>query len=412
MPGYNPGWSWRLVFNYLQIYDSRERLIVGCADTLLKGYAAVSKRIGFRKTGDVPRRILILRLERIGDLLMTLGAIEVLRSRAPDASVHLVVGSWNASLARLVPGIDSHEALDVPWLARQDAGASTRALVQRAWAWRARGFDLALNLEPDIRSNLLLALSGAPRRVGFAPGGGGALLTHALTYAPDAHTAANALRLVDTALPVAPHTAESWNPSPRLLVPDEARRDARHLLGREDAGRPLVGIHASGGRQIKQWHLERFAAVATRLARDFAATIVLTGTAEDRPLVDRITSVLPADVGVLDVAGSMELPVFAGLLEQLSLLVTCDTGPMHLAAALGIPVVALFGPSDPGRYGPLTDRARVVTADLWCRPCNRVRRPPPRCTDHVPDCLDDIDVEAVFRAAAELLDPGDRPASN
>lgn len=399
------------MFNHLQIYDSRERLIVGCADTLLKGYAAVSQRLRFRRTGIVPQRILILRLERIGDLLMTLGAIEAVRSRIPDARVHLVVGSWNASLARLVPGIDSHETLDVPWLARQDAGASTGTLVRRAWAWRARGFDLALNFEPDIRSNLLLALSGAARRVGFSSGGGGALLTNALAYAPGAHTAANALRLVDAALPVAAGTAEPGSRYPRLPVPDEARREARRLLGRADASRLLVGIHASGGRQIKQWHLDRFAEVATRLARDLAATIVLTGTEEDRPLVDRIVSALPPDVTRLDVAGAIELPVFAGLLEQLSLFVTCDTGPMHLAAALGVPVVALFGPSDPGRYGPLTDRARVVTAGLWCRPCNRVRRPPARCAAHVPDCLNGIDVEAVSRAAGELLKRENRPAS-
>jgi ADP-heptose:LPS heptosyltransferase len=260
-----------------------------------------------------------------------------------------------------------------------------------------------LNFEPDIRSNLLLALSGAPRRVGFSSGGGGAFLTDALSYTPTAHTAANALRLIDAALPVAAGTAGPPTRYPRLPVPDEARREARRLLGNADAGRLLVGIHASGGRPIKQWHLDRFAQVATRLARDLAATIVLTGTPEDRPLVDRIISVLPADVTVLDVAGSMALPVFAGLLEQLSLFVTGDTGPMHLAAALGTPVVALFGPSDPGRYGPLTDRARVVTADLWCRPCSRVRRPPTRCVGHVPDCLNGIDVEAVCRAADDLL---------
>jgi ADP-heptose:LPS heptosyltransferase len=391
------------VFNHLQIYDSRERLIVGCADALLRGSAAAVRWWPARRPPAVARRILLLRLERIGDLLMTLGALESVRARAPHAEIHLVVGSWNASLARLVPGIDSHETLDVPWLARQDAGASVGALVRRAWAWRPRGFDLALNFEPDIRSNLLLALSGAPRRVGFSSGGGGAFLTSALSYAPTAHTAANALRLIDAALPVAAGTAGPTTRYPRLPVPDEARREARRLLGNADASRLLVGLHASGGRPIKHWHPDRFAQVATRLARGLPATIVLTGTPEDRALVDRIISVLPADVTVLDVAGSMALPVFAGLLEQLSLFVTGDTGPMHLAAALGTPVVALFGPSDPGRYGPLTDRARVVTADLWCRPCSRVRRPPARCVGHVPDCLNSIDVEAVCRAADDLL---------
>jgi ADP-heptose:LPS heptosyltransferase len=255
-----------------------------------------------------------------------------------------------------------------------------------------------------------MALSGAPRRVGFSSGGGGAFLTHALAYAPSDHTAANALRLVDAALPAAAGAAEPRPRHPRLPVPDQARREASRLLGNANSSGLLVGIHASGGRQIKQWHMDRFAQVATRLARDLGATIVLTGTPEDRPLVERITSALPPDVRTLDVAGSMELPVFAGLLEQLSLFVTCDTGPMHLAAAVGTPVVALFGPSDPRRYGPLTDRARVVTADLWCQPCNRVRRPPARCVGHVPDCLNRIDVETVCLAAGELL-RRERPVS-
>jgi len=76
---------------------------------------------------------------------------------------------------------------------------------------------------------------------------------------------------------------------------------------------------------------------------------------------------------------------------------------MHLAAAVGTPVVVLFGPSDPSRYAPLTDRARIVTIDLWCRPCNRVRWPPARCVGRVPDCLSGIDVDQVCQAADDLL---------
>jgi ADP-heptose:LPS heptosyltransferase len=164
-----------------------------------------------------------------------------------------------------------------------------------------------------------------------------------------------------------------------------------------------VGLHASGGRPVKQWHLDRFADVATQLSREHGATLVLTGAIEDRPLVDAVKAALPPDVAALDFAGSMELPVLAALLERLRLFITADTGPMHLAAAVGTPVVALFGPSDPDRYGPLADQARVVTANLWCRPCNRVRRPPERCQGRVPDCLDFIGVDMVLQSARELL---------
>ena len=93
----------------------------------------------------------------------------------------------------------------------------------------------------------------------------------------------------------------------------------------------------------------------------------------------------------------------AAVLEQLRLLITGDTGPMHLATAVGTPTVAVFGPSDPRRYGPVTDRARVVVTDLWCRPCNRVRRPPQRCSHGTPDCLARVSVEQVMSAADELI---------
>jgi ADP-heptose:LPS heptosyltransferase len=389
------------VFDYLQIYDPRERIFVGAADSLLKGYGALSRLLSARRGVGPPAQVLLLRLERIGDLLMTLGAIESVRHRLPHASIHLVVGTWNASLVPLIPGIDSFETLDLPWLVRGAPGASHAQLLARARRWRARRFDLALNFEPDIRSNLLLAMSGAARRVGFLSGGGAAFLTDALVYAPRAHTADNAQRLVEAAIPDSPAAASEAGA--RLAVPDEAKREAMTLLGHPDAGAFFIGVHASGGRTIKQWHMERLADVAARLARDFSGTVVLTGTRQDTPLVERLVSLLPIDIPRIDLAGSMSLPVFAGLLERLNLFVTADTGPMHLAAAVRTPTVALFGPSDPARYGPLSDRARVVAADLWCRPCNRVRRPPERCTGGVPECLNGIEVDMVYRAAAEVL---------
>jgi ADP-heptose:LPS heptosyltransferase len=176
------------------------------------------------------------------------------------------------------------------------------------------------------------------------------------------------------------------------------------MLQGVDEARPLIGVHASGGRMVKQWPVDRLAAVASRLARERRAVIVLTGTPEERPLVERLAADLPRDVHIVDVSGVVELPVLAGVLERLDLFVTADTGPMHLAAAVGTPVVAIFGPSDPRRYGPLTDRARIVTAPLWCRPCNRVRKPPGRCAGRVPDCLHLLETDTVYRAANELLE--------
>jgi ADP-heptose:LPS heptosyltransferase len=268
-------------------------------------------------------------------------------------------------------------------------------MIQRARSWSGRHYDLAINFEPDIRGNMVLSASRAARLVGFASGGGGALLDVALAYRPDAHTTANAQRLVAAVLDVPPRTAAA-----RLEVsPDERRKAVERLAGHTG---PLIGVHVSGGRAIKQWAPHRFAELASRVARTDGATIVLTGSVGDRPLVDQVAGALEAG-SVVDLAGVLDLPALAAVLERLDLLVTGDTGPMHLAAAVGTPVVAIFGPSDPARYAPADPVHQVVRIDLPCSPCNRIRLPPARCIGHTPDCLRGVDVEMVYRAVERTL---------
>jgi lipopolysaccharide heptosyltransferase II len=386
------------VFDHLQIYDRRERAAVGLVDVAISAVALLRRP---RRAPSPVSRILVLRLERIGDLLMSLAALDAIRHRAPSAHVHLVVGSWNRSIVPLLSAVDSHELMDAPWLSRTGTGQPMATLLARARSWRRQRFDLAINFEPDIRSNLLVHSSGAPRCVGFGSGGGAGLLTTALEYDPRAHTSRNLLRLVDTALPPGPDEANRTSPPPRLVVRKEDQEAAVRLL--PAGSKAIVGLHVSGGRAIKQWPIERFAEVATQLARRLPARLVLTGSEADQLLITRMRALLPGDIEVTDVSGTVDLSAFAALLEQLRLFVTGDTGPMHLAAAVGTPTVAIFGPSDPRRHGPLTDRARVVTTALWCRPCNRVRRPPERCSRGTPDCLTGISVEEVIAAAEELL---------
>jgi ADP-heptose:LPS heptosyltransferase len=348
------------------------------------------------------RRILLLRLERIGDLLMTLEAIGAARTAWPHAEIDLAVGSWNTTVAALIPDVTRVETVNVPWLARHDGGDGWPALVARTRRWRTRRYDLVINFEPDIRSNLLAWLSGAPVRAGYSSGGGGPFLTHADGYDPARHVSVNATTLVGrVAALTGARVAAETPPRARLRVPDEVCGRVRALLG--TGPRPYVGVHVSGGRESKQWHLSRFAQVARELARTRRATIVLTGTEQDRPLIDRVAREL-SDAAVVDVGGRLGLVELAGLLQQLDLLVTGDTGPMHLAAAVGTPVVALFGPSNPARYGPRAAVERIVRVDLPCSPCGLVRRPPTRCRGHVPDCMDGISAERVTAAALDLLD--------
>ncbi len=377
----------------LQIPNARERRMVALADW-------VARPLAWRRRAatTAPSRILLLRLERIGDLLMVLDAIGLARELAPAATIDLAVGSWNADLAAIVPGVDRVHLLDVPWLARDDRRSSWPALMREARSWRRHAYDLAINFEPDIRSNVLSWLSGARRRAGYWTGGGGAFLTEADAYDPTAHVRTNAERLVRRALRASDGRE---GPAPqRLRLPDEARATADAALPAR--GIRLVGVHASGGRPSKQWHPERFGDAAREISRRHGATVVLTGGPADRPLVDAVKAHLTG-VPVVDVCGALELPALAAILARLDLFVTGDTGPMHLASAVGTPIVALFGPSDPRRYGPAGTTHEIVHTDVWCRPCGLVRQPPERCRDRVPDCLDGIDVAAVVAAADRVL---------
>src|SRR5690349_18017976 len=139
----------------LNIYDWRERALVATADALLAPAAA--RRWFGPARPDAPRRIVCLRLGRIGDLLMTLPALAELRALAPDAAIDLVVGSWNRDLASAIPFVSRVETLDAAWLARGSGGRSPLGVVRDAAQWRSRRYDLAINFEPDIRTNLALA---------------------------------------------------------------------------------------------------------------------------------------------------------------------------------------------------------------------------------------------------------------
>ncbi|HXW07249.1 MAG TPA: glycosyltransferase family 9 protein [Vicinamibacterales bacterium] len=379
----------------LQIYDPRERAVVATADRVLSALRPILRLSRF-DDGRAPRRILLLRLERIGDLMMALPAIASVRALAPDAEIDLVVGSWNRTLAEAIPHVTRVETLDASWLARDSTSAGPGRLLRRALGWRRRRYDLGVNFEPDIRSNVLLALSGARRTAGFRSGGGGPLLDVTLEYDLRRHTTANAHRLVECAL-----GRPAPDAKPELRLPDPAVHGARALLP-GPLRRPIVGVHASGGRPIKQWDPSRFGDVAARLVHETGATIVLTGTTADRLITNDVRAMVPAN-HVVDLSGQNDLPTLAAVLDSLDVLITGDTGPMHLAAAVGTPVVAVFGPSDPVRYGPPGPADRVVRVDLPCSPCNRIRRPPERCTGHTPDCLAQVSAEQVYQAVRSSL---------
>src|SRR6185503_8558534 len=171
-----------------------------------------------------------------------------------EATIDLVVGSWNAPLARLIAEVDTVEIVDAAWLARGAGGESAASLARRAAGWRGRRYDLGINFEGDIRSHGLLALSGARRRVGFAHAGGGPLLTDVVAFDGGRHVADNGLALVECAfdLPagsLARADTQAGAPLWRLPLPEAARAAARAAVAQLGGARlapdgPLLAVHA------------------------------------------------------------------------------------------------------------------------------------------------------------------------
>lgn len=386
-----------------RVYDAKERLLLGLAD--LPGRLVLGWRAHATEPVDpaTVREALVLRLDRIGDVLMSLPALHDLRAALPQARIRLAVGRWSAEIAKSAP-VDEVLLWSASWVGRPSEGAqSLSELAAAARALRAAPLDLALDLQGDVRASLLLWLSGARARVGYANTGGAYLLSHLVPLDETVSWVEQNRRAVAVAVGEA-KTAPTFDP----LTPED-RSFARHLFEHLhlEEKRPIVGLHPSGGRRVKRWPVERWAEVAARLQQEHAATILITGSEADRALATALAKLLPRKP--LDLTGRLGVRETMALIADLDLFLSPDTGPMHMACAVDTPSVSVFGPSDPVRYfsggdGRSGSRHVVVKPDLWCSPCNLIRKPPAECAgDEPPECLRLVTVEAVYAEASRLL---------
>ena len=391
-----------------RVYDPAERLLIGAFDLPGRLLAGALRGAGLRPPPPpldpaAVKEVLVLRLDRIGDVIMSLPALGDLRAALPQARIRLAVGRWSAEAARTAP-VDEVLVWSAPWAGRAAEGADRmRDLWRHARALAKQPIDVAIDLQGDVRAALLLALTGARHRVGYANAGGGWLLTDVVPLDESVSWVEQNRRAV--AAVVGPRGAGT----PVDLLTAEERGFARRLvadLGR-GARRPLVAVHPSGGRLVKQWAPGRWAEVARRLEREFQATVFLTGSEADRPLAQEVARLLP--FRPVDLTGRLTLRETMAVVSEMDLFLSPDTGTMHAACAVGTPSVTVFGPSDPARYfsggtGEAGRRHVVVRAELWCSPCNLIRKPPAECDDGAPpECLRLVAVEDVHREAARLL---------
>ena len=318
-------------------------------------------------------RILLVKLSSFGDVLHALPTLEGLRTAFPTAHI-----TWLAEAA-FAPLLLGHPALDEVWpvpRVRPGRSAGREELLQLlslARRVRAATFDLVIDLQGLLKSAMWVALSKSPRKVGYHRTrelSYLALTERLAPYDPEAHAVWRYLNVARHlgAPPAPPRFRLGLTPVlPPALLPSD---------------RPLAVLHPGARWATKLWPAASWAHLADWLIKEKGLAVVITGSAGDRELAAQICAQMQEKPWNL--AGRTGLPELAGIMQQARLAVTADTGPMHLAAALGTPVAAVFGPTSPWRTGPFGAGHRVVRLGVACSPCFRRRCPEPRCLLDLP----------------------------
>ena len=353
-------------------------------------------------------RILLIRPDHLGDLLLATPAATVLLDALPGARVDWLVGPWSAEMARRAGGPGNVMTLEFPGFNRQPKGTLLepyRLLAREASRLRERRYDAALVLRPDHWwGAMLAAAAGIPRRFGFSVAECQPFLTDTLPVPTGHAVRANqdlarlaALRFGGT---LAGHRKIL---APQFPVSDEdAVWAASRTTCSGGAGRPLVAIHPGTGAPVKNWLPERWADVARTLTETHNARLVLTGGPGERTLVDTIAAGLDRPPETL--VGETTVGQLAALFARCHLVIGGDSGPLHLAAAVGTPTVRLYGPTDTREFGPWPpdDSQAALVAGLPCQPCRDLVAPPCGARE-TPACRRSLEPAAVVAAATRLL---------
>lgn len=339
-----------------------------------------------------PEKIAVFRALRLGDLLLAVPALRSLRRGFPEAEITLIglpwaevfVARFSRHLDRFVEFGGYRGITEVPL----DAGRSARFIADQ----RAFGYDLVIQMHGSGRTSNSCVIAMAGRATaGYFEGNRPAGLTVAAPYPDDQPEVLRNLELVKL---LGCSDSDPILEFPRSAA-DETEAD-RLLASVSIRSRRLIGLHPGANAPARRWPSQRFAEVVDRLGHSYDAAIVLTGGPHERTTAEDVARM--AHVPVLNLAGHTSLGGLAAIIARLELFISNDTGPAHLAEALGTPSVTIFGPADVRRWAPL-DRRRhqIVRHPVSCSPCPHRVCP----IDH--RCLTGITPDDVIEAAEMVL---------
>lgn len=364
-------------------------------------------------------RILLIHPGPLGSLILTTPVLQALKAQLPDAQLTLAVGPWSKEVVENHPAIDQLLVYRFPsYRSVSPKGLrSYISMIRLARQLDHSRYDLAINLHRNFWwGTALTYLARIPLRIGYAVSSNPPFLTHAMLFQPHQHLTISHLTAVSAGLqalgykPIPdPYTPERY---PLHVAPTEEdwRWVTRQLNAQGvDAATSMVVIHPGSSVEVKQWRPEAWGACATALSGDWpgqgAVLFLLTGTPQERPLLEAIARATIAHTIIFTSATVGQLAV---LLGRSRLILGIDSGPLHLAVAQGTPTLRIFGPTDPRRYSAWGNPQQhaVITASHPCPgcpdiPCGRLHFQPGELATH--PCVRLVPEQQVIAAIFELL---------
>jgi ADP-heptose:LPS heptosyltransferase len=362
-------------------------------------------------------RILLIRPDHLGDLVLTTPILAALRKHIPDAHITMMIGPWSSEIVARHPALDQLITCPFPGFQRapQKPLAPYMLLLQTAQQLRRTNYDLAINLRPDFWwGAALVYLAGIPRRAGYAIQPGEPFLTHALPFTQPEHATVSNLRLTSAGLQALAYPAppEPYEPEryPLHFAPTENERAwVKERL--EEASipteLPVIALHPGTGAAVKLWRDEAWARCLNTLAQvaPTRARIVLTGSQQERPMLEEISHSMETPPLLLT---AMTVGQLAAVLGRARLVLGVDSGPLHLAVAQGTSTLQLFGPTDERIFGPwgAPEKHSIIRATQKCPgcatlPCGRLDFTPEELSAH--PCVRLIPEQRVEEAIAATL---------
>ncbi|MBE2270928.1 MAG: glycosyltransferase family 9 protein [Anaerolinea sp.] len=350
-------------------------------------------------------RILLIRPDHVGDVLLTTPAIRALRRARPDAELHALIGGWSADVIANYDEIDYALTLEFPGFTRQSKlnwRSPYELLIESARHLRRIGYSHAIIFRPDHWWGALLAFAaGIPVRIGYDLPDVAPFLTHPVAHQQQ-HVVLQSAKLVE------PLTGKLTPDNLSLTYPvgeaDRAWVDG--YLAEWGMSSRLFVIHPGSGTWVKRWDEAKWSTVADTLIEQLDAEVVFTGGDHELALVQRIAGGMQNKTRVCVMVGETRISSLAALYERALVVLGADSGPLHLAAAVQAPTVALFGPADPGEFRQWGDPARhvVLTSNIGCRPCRILDWGGDDPANH--PCVREIPVGSVLEAARRVSNPG------